>query len=187
MKRVVVFLILIIAVIGYLLPAFWVKIEFLGMSRDYDFGIYTPFKEEDSINRINFTERDINNAFSESMEIKEIGNRIIISVLLYVLALIFLVIALAVSFFIKQRGGIKIIFSSAALLLHIVSSRVLITVPDLIIVELNRILNNTLRFFAFFMSIPQDIVRIEPGSGYWVTLSAMALLVAVNIFFIREK
>jgi len=67
----------------------------------------------------------------------------------------------------------------AALALHIMAGRVVLTVPELANAALVTAVENLLGFFAMFINV-SDAIGVALGGGYWVTLVVLAGLVLVE-------
>jgi hypothetical protein len=159
--RYVFFLIILTAVFGYAQPAVNARLSFLGITRDFDFGIRTVFENNE------IADSDLYELLSENEAVQDISKRIIASVSLYFGALIFFVAAAAYSFFGKMRI-VKIILPATAIVLHIFSGRVILTVPEVVADTVTDILG----FLARFLNA-EEILTIEFAAGYWVVLVCM--------------
>ncbi|MDR0273348.1 MAG: hypothetical protein LBI27_08550 [Clostridiales bacterium] len=173
-SKIFILAVCVIALIGYSQAALKVHLSFLGITRTFDFGISTIFEEEGPFAQLDLGESDASDILSDSDAVQEITERIIISVASYFAAGVMLIVTIIFSLLKKSRGVFEIIFSLLAIILHIVSSRVIQTVPELVAAELADILANRLGFFARFIN--PNILRIELGNGYWITLFAILLL-----------
>jgi len=86
--RIIFFVLIFVAVIGYANPAVNVRLSFFGTTRAFEIGIRTAFEER------NFGESDLFDALSENAAMKKIQQRIIFSVGAYFFALIFFVVGI---------------------------------------------------------------------------------------------
>ena len=181
MNKLTIIFILLIAV-GYYLPAVNVHLSFLGITQTYDFSLPSLFEEEGAFGRLNLNESDLSEILSESEVVQDISQRIIISVVFYFLSLVFFVASIIL--IIKKRVVFAIAANIDALICYSISAYAILSVPEKVALALDDFLG----IFARFINT-NEVLQIELASGFWITLSAMGLMLIVQLlnFFIRRN
>ena len=163
----------VIALIGFFLPAIRTEIELsiLGVSRIENFSIARIF---DGSNEplLDFGESQFSDILENSDIMEDMGGRIVFSVAAYFGTLLLLMLFLLLTSLGKLRlRRIKLIIPPLAFILYIMGGRTIQTVSDIIVESLT----NTLGFFALFIDLSR-MFGIYFGSGYWLTLTALAVI-----------
>lgn len=162
------FFCIVIVVIGYALPVINVHLSFLGTKQTYDFSLRAAFEDGGPLGRLTLDDSDLSDILTENEIMRDISRRIIVSVVSYVLALIFFATSIVI-FTLKKRAIFGIAANMDALILHIISALAILSVPD----KVAHALEDFLGIFARFVNT-HNVLQIELAIGFWVTLFVMA-------------
>ncbi|MCL2048992.1 MAG: hypothetical protein FWG87_09715 [Defluviitaleaceae bacterium] len=190
----------------YTLPAVILRLTLWTKSNTYHFSIKTPFEGEGFLQKLEMDSFD----FSENEAAARIAKRIIISVVAYFSAMVFLVGAVWGRFCRTSRAldgvrccrrqhltaclvGVRCcrrqhltacLLYAAAIALHGLSGRLILTVPRLVVDSAEGLFG----FFAMFIEI-EELIEISLGMGYWVVLGLMCcgLLVDFKRLVFHDK
>lgn len=177
-KLCIVFL-CIVALAGYFLPAMHINFSILTIERSASLSLRTAFDNAASpLGDFDLAGTDFSSLFDDSGIMEAVRNRVVISVVSYFGALICLLAVLIFAVLGRFKVA-RVALLVAALALHIMAGRVVLTVPELANAALVTAVENLLGFFAMFINV-SDAIGVALGGGYWVTLVVLAGLVLVE-------
>jgi hypothetical protein len=171
----------VIALIGFLLPAINISIDFFGISRTVTLSMASFFDRPDNP----FGDLDISNLsqinifdMSDDM-FEEVSAKIVTAVGAYFITSILLIVLLIcmIAGKLKKAG---IILSAASLVLFIYAGYTITTVVESLLARLQSSIEAALGFFAMVIDISY-ILTLSLGNGFWLTLTAIGGIVLVNI------
>ena len=175
----------VIALAGFFFPAINIGVNFLGNSRNISLSIESlinrpenPFGSAGSGSDIASRISDLDLFDFSSDMFGGVGEKLVASVGAYFITLILLVAVLVIAF----TGKLKIIsavVSAVALPLFIYAGNAILSVPELLIEGIK----NSLGFFALFIDV-SNMIMIDLGNGYWLTLSALCGILLLRITLI---
>jgi hypothetical protein len=175
----------ILTIIFYFQPAVHLNFYILTIERSTSFSLATLFESGDGSFRLDLADTDFSTLIPDSDVVGEIGLRLGVSVAAYGLVLL---IILAVLFFtaVGKLRKCRIFLIIPALGLYITAGRVILTVPPLANRVLHDAIDRMLGFFARFIHIP-DIISIELGLGYWLTLITLGVMLVTEGIFLKGR
>ena len=181
-KRLILVAICIVALAGFFLPAVNLQLSFLGMGRSTGFSLRTPFERSDTAGlggAGGFGASDLTNMVNIDMRSMSdsVGRRIIIGVISYMAAFF----VLAAVFVLTALGKLR----KATAVLHLMSigllaifGWVMISIPN----EIAARIRDSLGIMAVLINA-HNLVSMSLGTGYWVTMFSLVILLLVKIGF----
>lgn len=169
------------ALVGFFLPAINLRMNFLDNQKSISFSTLSLLDKPESIfDGANLSQEDMFSISSESMFsdlFMEIRPKLIISIGAYFIALILLIVIIASMFVGKLKKPINVMLVlSLALLVY--AGCTILSVTE----ALFHRLENSLGFLASFINL-SDLVKINLGSGYWLTLIMLGCMLLTKIIF----
>ena len=178
--KIICIILCVTALIGFILPAVHIDINFLGNSSGIKISMASLFDRPDlPIDSGNLPQIDImrdNNIFSD------ISSKFISSVIAYILTFILLIVILVLTILEKLKKP-GIIITAVSCGLYIYAGYSISNLTETLIKTLQTALENTLGFFAGFINIA-DMIKIYLGNGYFLTLIAITAFLLTQIIFL---
>jgi len=171
-----------VAAFGYSRPAINVNLSFLGTTRTTSFSLATIFEDSESpLDNLNVGQSDLSEMMGDDSIMEDVMGRVVLSVGAYLVSFVLLLAIFIIALFEKLRKT-KIVMLTLALSLVIVSGVTILTVPGI----MADILSARMGLLALFINVG-ELLSISLGTGYWMILTALAimLLVEVSAFSIK--
>jgi succinate-acetate transporter protein len=166
--------------IGFVLPAINLNIDFLGNSHSMNFSVSTLFSRPESrfggseLSQADLFNLSDNNMFQDMFA--EISPKLITSVGAYFVTLILLIVITVFTFINKFTKSTNIMITLSFVLFAYAGYTILSLMETLY-----NGLESSLGFLALFLNI-SDLLKINLGHGYWITLVAIGSILLIKIF-----
>lgn len=174
------------ALIGFLLPAINISIEFFGNSRNTSLSVSSFFNRSESpFGDSDLSQADLFNLSGENMfsdVLADVGTKVATSVGAYFLTLLLLIIFFIFTFLGKLRKSANVMLAvSFALMAY--AGTTIISVPETLLTSIE----SSLGFLARFINI-SEMFNLTLGNGYWLTIIMIGCTLLVKvILYIYSK
>ena len=186
-EKIICTMLCVIALIGFILPAVNINIDFLGNTRSMSLSARSLFDRPDTplddLESSRFSQLDLSDMSSGI--VAEIRTEVIASVGAYFIALVLLILLLVLAIIGKFKKT-SILISAVSVTLLIYAGYTILTITEPLIDGIETIIENALGFLAFLIDV-SSILSLSLGNGYWLTIIMLGCLFSIKTFLLIKN
>jgi hypothetical protein len=184
-KKIILIVLCLIGIIGFLLPAINLNIEFFGNSITTSLSLGTLFENTESrfggsdLFQADMFDFSGENIFSNIFT--DVRGKVIRSVGSYFVTLIILIVTF-IFVVINKFKKTSIVMLAVSLILFVYAGRTILSVVEILLLEIQSMLG----FIAVLIDI-SEMITVTLGNGYWLTIVTIISLIITQIILLHYK